>query len=395
MARTLLFALLASVAFVSPALAQEGSSDDKKREIVVTARSLKDTEADLKACLARKCPPDQDVKATLAHAENQFVEGDYKNARATLLKSIGRNRKHKDQYAIPVSNLLRANGNIAISLGEANAYKTSVLDMRDVIKDALPANDYRVLGAELEVADSRLKLGFPQEAKDKYLAIEKQALEQKLPNVAAIAKLRELSLLVLIAKDEKDAQSINQAAKALDEYIAKPTVGAEKFGIVAEVLRSRLDRDGGSAATTEALIRRYAALGVGGRPLLIQANPVEQNSAAIDRANNGGSDLNRIAVNNVDKRWVDVGFWISADGKVEEPEILRNSGTTEWVKPVLKSISSRIYTPSAAADGSTPGFYAVERYTLTANWENDGTGSRIRKRAANSRIELIDLSTDQ
>ena len=49
-----------------PAAAQ----NESKREIVVTARSLKDTEADLKACLARKCPPDQDIKATLAHAEN-------------------------------------------------------------------------------------------------------------------------------------------------------------------------------------------------------------------------------------------------------------------------------------------------------------------------------------
>jgi hypothetical protein len=395
MLRNFLFALTASTCLVSIVHAQDDINDDKKREIVVTARSLKDTEADLKACLARKCPPDQDVKATLAHAENQFVEGDYKSARATLLKSIGRNRKYKDQYAIPVSDLLRANGNIAINLGEANAYKNSVLDMRDVIKSALPANDYRVFGAEIEVADSRLKLGYPQEAKDKYLAIEKLALEQKLPNVAAIAKLRELSLLVLIAKDEKDGQSVKDAAKALDDYIAEPTVGAEKFAIVAEVLRSRLDRDAGNAATTEALIKRYAALGVKGRPMLIQANPVEQNTSAIDRANKGGSDLNRIGVNNVDKRWADVGFWIGANGKVEEPEILRNSGTTEWMKPVLKSISSRIYTPTAAAEGSAPGFYAVERYTLTANWTTDGTGSRIRRRAANTRIEQIDLSTDQ
>jgi len=39
----------------SPAIAKQ----EIPREIVVTARSIKDTEADLKACLARKCPPDR------------------------------------------------------------------------------------------------------------------------------------------------------------------------------------------------------------------------------------------------------------------------------------------------------------------------------------------------
>ena len=98
----------------SPAIAKQ----EIPREIVVTARSIKDTEADLKACLARKCPPDQDIKATLAHAENQFVAGDYRNARSTLVNSLGRNRRHKGKYPVEVSDLLRANGNVATHLGE-------------------------------------------------------------------------------------------------------------------------------------------------------------------------------------------------------------------------------------------------------------------------------------
>jgi hypothetical protein len=178
--RTILFFLLAGISL--PAVAQ----NEDKREIVVTARSLKDTENDLKACLARGCPPDQDIKATLAHAENQFVEGDYRNARETLAKSLGRNRKHKGDFPIEVSDLLRANGNVAIHLGEADIYRLSVLDMRDTLKSALKPDDYRVFGAEIEVADSRMKLGYYDEASAKYLQLEKKA-SRKSPQSHACA----------------------------------------------------------------------------------------------------------------------------------------------------------------------------------------------------------------
>lgn len=115
--------LLLMTAGSSPAIAKH----EAQREIVVTARSLKDTEANLKACLARKCLPDQDIKATLAHAENQFVAGDYRNARSTLANALGRNRKHKEKYPIEVSDLLRANGNVATHLGSSTFIESQFL----------------------------------------------------------------------------------------------------------------------------------------------------------------------------------------------------------------------------------------------------------------------------
>ncbi|MEY3876906.1 MAG: hypothetical protein RLZZ191_589, partial [Pseudomonadota bacterium] len=205
------------------------AQNESKREIVVTARSLKDTEADLKACLARKCPPDQDIKATLAHAENQFVEGDYRDARATLANALGRNRKHKQQFPIEVSDLLRANGNVAAHLGESDIYRLSVLDMRDTLKSALKPNDFRVFGAEIEVADSRLKLGYLEEASDKYLEIERRALSAGLPQIAAIARLRDLSLRVQRAETEKTAFRRKDATEAIDQFLKEPTGGAEQF----------------------------------------------------------------------------------------------------------------------------------------------------------------------
>ena len=383
------FVLALFLGVSNAAMAQETD----KREIVVTARSLKDTEADLKACLARGCPPDQDIKATLAHAENQFVEGDYRNARETLVRSLGRNRKHKGKFPVEVSDLLRANGNVAANLGEYDAYRISVLDMRDTLKSALKPDDYRVFGAEIEVADSRMKLGYLEEASDKYLQIERQALAKGLPQVAAIARLRDLSLRVQWAESEKTAFRKKDAADAIDAFLAQPTRGAEQFRIVAEVMKSRVDRNSGDSSTTDALIARYAALGGTERPVLLFANPIKMNEAQAARAAAGGSDLNRRGMQVVDKRWVDIGFWISADGKVDEPEVIRQSGDTDWTDVVLKSIKSRQYAPlKAEEDGSSPGIYAVERYTLTAQFEDDVTGTRIRQRSPIAKIERIDLT---
>jgi hypothetical protein len=107
----------------------------------------------------------------------------------------------------------------------------------------------------------------------------------------------------------------------------------------------------------------------------------------------GGSDLNRIGTQVVEKRWVDIGFWIGADGKVDEPEILRSEGGTDWTDVVLKAIKTRIYAPlKAESDGATPGIYAIERYSLTAQYENDVTGTRIRQRSPIAKIERTDLT---
>ncbi|HEX4847052.1 MAG TPA: energy transducer TonB, partial [Novosphingobium sp.] len=94
-------------------------------------------------------------------------------------------------------------------------------------------------------------------------------------------------------------------------------------------------------------------------------------------------------------QWVDVGFWIGQDGKVTDVEILRSSGDTGWVKPVLGNISRRVYAPLKAAGDSTPGFYMIERYTLTAR-VSDGpeTGTRLRTREATPRIERLDLTEE-
>jgi hypothetical protein len=383
------FAIALALSTTTPVVAQEAD----KKEIVVTARSLKDTADALKKCLEQKCPPDQDIKATLAHAENQFVDGDYKGSRATLIASLGRNRKHKKGHPEALSNLLRANGNIAAQLGEGDSYRLSVLDMRDTLKGAFKADDVRVISAEIEVADSRQRLGYFEEARQKYRDIANKAMGYGKPQIAAIAQLRELSSFVQEAQKTKTEFEISRAYKAIDGFVAAPPKGAESFAIVGEILRTRLDRTAGKSDSTNELIKRYVALGLGGdRPVLIAANPIKSDEADLERAQKGGSALNRLAMGSTENTWVDIGFWINGEGRVEDLEILRSKGDKGWTKPVIDSINSRIYTPAKSKNGEAPGFYAVERYSLTADWVNDTTGTRIRQRSVIPKIERIDLS---
>ena len=62
------------------------------------------------------------------------------------------------------------------------------------------------------------------------------------------------------------------------------------------------------------------------------------------------------------------------------------------VKPILGSIALRRYLP-LNRDATDPGVLRVERYTLTSLMEAR-TGTRVRQRAPEPRIEALDLSID-
>src|SRR3569833_2359666 len=126
--------LLASLALT--ATTPPSAAPQAEPPIVVTGRSLRDTEQALRDCLARKCPPDQDIDASLAHAENLFVAGKYQEAREVTLAALSRNHGYGKTYPVPVSDLYRANSRIAAHLGEGKDYEWSVGAMHRVLDSA-------------------------------------------------------------------------------------------------------------------------------------------------------------------------------------------------------------------------------------------------------------------
>jgi hypothetical protein len=377
------------------ALAMNFSGSLQADDIVVTGRPLKQTAAELEECIKQHCSPDKDVSATLAHAENQFVSGDYSGSRTTLKKSLRRNRQHSESYPVPVSDLLRANGRIAEQVGEAKDYQLSMLDVRDTLKSAFGADDFRTLLAQIGVADSRAKLGFPDEAERGYRSVEQRALGLNQNRIVTLARLRQ-AVIVRARYEENPTTELRQQVDAMLNAVSlHPLAGAEDFAVVAEVMRARLDRKSGNVASTEAVIRAFARTGGADRPILLISEPLSR----IDLTKDTGGDIQSTSAwqrysTNGQGAWADVGFWVGADGHVGDIEVLRSNGSKDWLKPITENIAKRVYAPLKQGEGARPGFYMVERYTLTARFSDDVTGSHLRMRESVPRVEMIDLTPE-
>lgn len=381
--------LLASAALsvAQPALAGD---------IVVTGKPLKDTAADLAECIRRNCPPNEDMAATIAHAENQFVSGDYEGARRTLRSSLGRNRKHGKDYPVELSNVLRANSRVAEHLGEAKDFQLSTLDMRDTLKQGFGENDFRTLVAQIEVGDSRAKLGYPEEAERIYREVENRALSARQFRVASFARLRIALLTQTRFEDEPNSQNAAALDLRLAELIDSPLADSADFVLAAKVLRARKDRRAGQTASTDELVKTFASSGGATRPLLLFAEPVARINpleGLVEGTNDRREAWTRWSTNR-NGQWVDIGFWIGQDGHVSDIEVLRQKGSVDWTKPVMKSIANRVYAPLRQDGDATPGFYMVERYTLTARVADEETGTHLRVRESHPRVEMLELTAD-
>lgn len=403
MHRLLVLPLLALIVG-TPALTQQAApAAQPERDIVVTGQSLRATADALAACLARNCPPDEDIAATLAHAENQFVSGDYRSARATTLASIRRNNDEGRAYPLPVSDLYRANGRIAAHLGEAAAFQSSVLNMRDTLDRGLGENDPRTLAAQIEVGDSRSRLGYPDEARDIYLRTAAAAERAGVPRVAAFARLRVAMADLAPKKDDRIRSRARDAVSKLEAIAGQGDTVGRDIALMAEVTLARVEREDGDMTRTQGLVSRFAAGGGARRPLLLSGEPVRLQDAAQSavtersESQDSGNILSRTTAG-VDDRWIDVGYWINADGRIDDYEVLRQSGGLGgWTEAVERSVKSRIYAPLAPENGvQSPGFYIVERYTLTADFADQAecTGSRLRCRSSNLRVERTDLTPE-
>lgn len=392
-----LYAMLPIFAVISATNA--GLQAKENDAIIVTGKTLDQTLAGLNNCLENGCAPDKDIDATLAHAENLFVAGEYKQASLIIGKSVKRNKKFASQYPVAVSDLYRSSGRVYEHIGEKRDARHATLKMRDTLKKHMPEDRARILAAEIEVANSRFKQGFFDEAKRKYRSIRKSALADRLTDIAGVAKIRELSLDASRASSVKDIYFVNKARKNINKFINEKKE-EDNFKIAAMILLARLDRSLGVETSTDELIKTLTETNDTGRPILVSTDPVTLNIAALARGLGSTSSSSitnfnseRFSATSFRNRWVDIGFWVNNDGTVEEAEILRVRGDDNWVDDVTKSILSRVYIPKKdTVNGETLGQYVVERYTLTSNFSTLTTGTRIRSRDGVPVVRRLDLT---
>lgn len=199
-------------------------------------------------------------------------------------------------------------------------------------------------------------------------------------DLAGIARLRGAWLSQLEGHTEIARKKLRAMADDRDPRLKVPR-------LAALALLARLDRMEGKTDSSDVLIEEMKLAGFA-RPTLLYSPPIEMNNLRADAES--GSTTRLIETDTFDDKWVDIGFWVQPNGRVADIEIIRKSGKDDWTGPVLKAISGRIYSP---IKDSETGSFRVERYSYTSHWANR-TGSRIRQRSQDARIEMLDLTAE-
>ncbi len=381
----LAIALLQSVAIATPSPeATSNLTDDKT--IVVIAPRASTTERALADCIARGCSPKDEIAASLAHAESQFLAGDYVASRRTLSKARSRNARYAKTLPVEVSNLVRASGRLASLNGRPDTARITSIDTLDILREGFGAKDERVLMQRLLIGDAMVKALRFDAAREIFNRVAKDAAETGQKVVEGHALLRIAVVYgVLASVDRGYAQRARSAITRItrtDDPVLAP------FREAAATLQQRLASGPKALAAAKAGV---AILPKGTRSTvatLVYAPPVDLHGAP-------QSQSTTVALTgDAEPQWIDVAFRITAEGTVRDVDVVRLSTNARgrWLELVEQSIAGRVYRPLAVAADSR-GLARVERYSLIYDM-TFSKGSRMQVRSSRPRLEVIDLTLD-
>lgn len=351
-------------------------------EIIVTGR--RDAMTALAACLARRCPPVEDISASLAVAEQEFLLGDYRGARRVLASAVSRNKGYAAIHPRAVATLYDVHARIAYHYGDVDHYRRSTFRRAEILKAGLPDADAERLRASAHIGDMLASLDKYREADRHYASVGRTARAAGQAKMAFAMDLRRAWL--------RHARGDSGLARRDLRALAASTQEAD-LRLVTSILLARLARDLGEPDQLVALIAEIARQPEGTPPTLLFEPPVWNPTAAVsDRDRIGPTSANAIDIplglNAF--RWIDIGYWIRPDGRVADAEILRGGRTAAWAAPVVKAIAGRRYAPTEAEVGA-PGQYRLERVTYTADFAVP-RGSFVKQRVGRSRLRRQDIT---
>lgn len=375
MVTALLIGLAAAAA--QPAAAPR---QDEGPAIVVTGERIKDLRRALEECLARNCPPSEDVDATLALAEAEFLNGDYEDAEQSIRASVSRNQRHAARYPEPVADLWRSQARVQAHRGLDPQALRSTRNILNTLREGLPREDHRHFTARLELVEIMSRTGDLRGAAEQLRELERTARAAGREDVARVAAMRLLRISYLASGRS------GPALRRLEQLAALTDPDRQFEAVSARMFLARVYRQRGDIARSDRLLAGIPRSGDDRRQLLY-APPLDLPEDQSEDSRTSGSTTRRIA-DNFHNTWLDIGYWIEPSGRVSGLEILRQGSSPDWAGPLLKSIRGRVYAPSG--DG-TPS-YRLERYSYTAPFELV-TGSRILARSRRARIEFVDLTT--
>ena len=325
----------------------------------------------LAACLARDCPPAEEIEASLQASVEQFADGRYQDARRTLLNAIRRNRDHAAALPGPVSSHYATLATVAEHEGDVKLWLSSSRNNVLVLRRHAGADNGATLGQELAFGDSMVGLGKPKEAARGYRDTQRKAANSGQALLAAGAAFRRAWLALHRGRDR-------EAERIADEAVAIAGPESPLIADLREILRMRIAIKRGDEGAVDALAARLRQSAKEAPRLMV--------ASALEDINPGRLGVGRSS----GIRFADVGYWIRPDGRTAEPEVLRNSGLGQWASALLRQVSSRRYVPLAVEPGH-PGLFRIDRFTVRGTL-GVSTGSRIVQRMGDLSVHIIDLT---
>lgn len=352
----MLFALFLAMQAASPEMSSATEGD------TVVVRGTPTTLGDaFERCRKGGCPARQDIVASIGYAEVVFRSGRYRDARQLLQGAIARNKHAAGTEPIAVAALYEATATVALHDGEQDVARHASAARVQVLRDKFGPSHWRLLQAELDAADLKLRWNRVEEAVTTFRSVANRAAAAGLPMIVASAMMRQ----ALVAHADRH----ERYATALLERLVGDKEQALANRLAARALLARFARERGDKGATDRLVASFLDVGNTGVPILLWQPPLPKPLPA-------------------QLSWADIGFLIRPDGTVETPEILRGSPKQGWSRPVLATIAARRYAPMRVPAAQ---LYRIERWTIAADYMIP-SGSLILRPVGTSRYAQVDLS---
>lgn len=351
-------------------------------DIVVQAER---NEEALRRCLATGCPAMDDIKASIAVAEQLFADGAHRDARDLLSESIRRNKSHAPTMPLAVAALYEASATVNEHYGDMDQYRRAFANRVRTIRDNLPVDSTATLVASALLGDMWLSLGKDRQAELAYDAASRDAARLDRPQLSQFIALRVATLQLSRGFQER-------AGKMLDDLAARPGADEPAVRAASLAVRARLASVRGDDRAFDQAIEGLKSLPASEEPNLIVSYPLAATRAEAARQWRSRFPLpKRLPAGGKATSFADIGFVIGADGRVGEVEVLRGELPPVWLPLVTDQIATRRYAPLNLEPGS-PGVLRVERYSLRGRF-SAGTGSFIRTRGPAEEFTVVDLTS--
>jgi hypothetical protein len=184
--------LAALLVAAAPAAAQTPQADTPGESILVTGERLQDFRDRLRECVARRCPTNEDVDASLTLAEALFVQGEYEEGRSVVRASLDRNRRQARTFPEPVSDLYRAQSRFARHIGRDQEALRASHGILSALQDGIPQEDHRHFTARLELAEMHMMMRDFRSASGELVRLARIARAVGREDVATLAELKRL-----------------------------------------------------------------------------------------------------------------------------------------------------------------------------------------------------------